>query len=118
MTRHEFGEVVGRGCGCRRVGRSANVARAHFGWYQLGGLKPTLRFLTGSWFDGSPRTVVDWCRYCAPSPTGTLPRRSFQLAAVQVIGAGPAHQLDGADADQQVLVHLFAVEVVGHAGAV
>ena len=35
---------------------------------------------------------------------------------MQVIGAGLAHQFDGADADQQVLVDAFSVEVVGHAG--
>ena len=39
-----------------------------------------------------------------------------ELAAMQMIGARFPHQLDGADADQQVLVDAFSVEVVGHAG--
>ena len=36
-------------------------------------------------------------------------------SAVQVIGSRFTHQLDRADADQQVLAHAFAVEMVGHA---
>ena len=41
-------------------------------------------------------------------------RKTPQLAAVQVIRARLAHQLDRADADQQMLVDAFAIEVVGH----
>lgn len=38
-----------------------------------------------------------------------------QLAAVQVIGTGGTHEFQRADADEQVLIHAFAVEVIGHA---
>src|SRR5664279_532776 len=39
-----------------------------------------------------------------------------ELAAVQLVDACLTQQLDGADADAQVLVDPLAIEVVGHAG--
>ena len=65
---------------------------------------------------GAPRPAMARPTSTCVGATGTPPQQSCAACGYAGDRRRFAQELDGADADQQVLIDAFAVEVVGHAG--